>query len=91
MVSLIADNGHGFGFLVSEDSFGDFRSAPNSGSSDDANSGIFIRCTDPQKIGAKTGYEVNIYDKRPDPTYGTGRSSTSPRSSRCQRPAAWNL
>ena len=40
--------------------------------SDDANSGMFVRCTDPKKIGAKTCYEVNIFDKRPDPTYGTG-------------------
>ena len=40
--------------------------------SDDANSGIFIRCSDPKNIGARTGYEVNIFDQRPDPTYGTG-------------------
>jgi Domain of Unknown Function (DUF1080) len=38
---------------------------------EEANSGIFVRC-DPKNIGAKTCYEVNIYDKRPDPTYGTG-------------------
>ena len=38
----------------------------------EANSGIFIRCTDPQKITAVNAYEVNIFDKRPDPSYGTG-------------------
>jgi hypothetical protein len=38
--------------------------------SDDANSGIFVRC-DPKAIGAKTCYEFNIFDKRPDPSYGT--------------------
>jgi hypothetical protein len=38
--------------------------------SDDANSGIFLRCN-PKSIGAKTCYEFNIFDKRPDPTYGT--------------------
>lgn len=37
-----------------------------------ANSGIFIRCTDPQKISSKNFNEINIYDKRPDPDYGTG-------------------
>ena len=37
-----------------------------------ANSGIFIRCKDPKAIGAKTCYEVNIFDMRPDPSYGTG-------------------
>ena len=40
--------------------------------SDDANSGIFVRCSDPKNIGAKTCYEVNIFDQRKDPTYGTG-------------------
>ena len=38
----------------------------------DTNSGVFIRCQDPAKIEATTCYEVNIYDKRPDPTYRTG-------------------
>ena len=28
--------------------------------------------TDPDKITATNAYEVNIYDQRPDPTYGTG-------------------
>ncbi len=31
-----------------------------------------IGCGDPQKIGSAAAYEVNIYDKRPDPTFGTG-------------------
>ena len=43
------------------------RSAPSSGSSDDANSGIFIRCTNPNKISSKTAYEVNIFDTAPRP------------------------
>ena len=38
----------------------------------DTNSGIFIRCTDPKKIGAKDCYEVNIWDTRKYPSYGTG-------------------
>ena len=39
---------------------------------DEANSGIFIRCSDPQKVGSANAYEVNIFDQRPDPSYGTG-------------------
>ena len=31
-----------------------------------------IRATDPKKIGGETCYEVNIFDTRPDPSYGTG-------------------
>ena len=40
--------------------------------SPDANSGVFIRCSDPQQITAANSYEVNIFDSRPDPTYRTG-------------------
>jgi hypothetical protein len=38
----------------------------------DANSGIFARCADPKKISDETCYEANIFDQRPDPTFGTG-------------------
>ena len=33
---------------------------------------FFIRCSDPTKVTGATSYEVNIFDKRPDPSYGTG-------------------
>jgi 3-keto-disaccharide hydrolase len=65
-----ADKGNGF--LVSKNSYTDFQIRAEFWVDDDANSGIFIRCTDPQKIASATAYEVNIFDKRPDPSYGTG-------------------
>jgi hypothetical protein len=68
--AVVADKGNGF--LVSKDSYGDFQLRAEFWVDDDANSGIFIRCTDPEKVTGKTAYEVNIWDKRPDPTYGTG-------------------
>src|SRR5262249_51833870 len=37
-----------------------------------ANSGVFLRCSDPGKVTATNAYEVNIFDQRPDPSYGTG-------------------
>ena len=40
--------------------------------SEDANSGIFLRCSDPKLILDRNCYEVNIFDRRADPTYGTG-------------------
>ena len=40
--------------------------------SDDANSGIFLRCNDPTDPRDTKCYEANIYDQRKDPTYGTG-------------------
>lgn len=62
----------GNGHLVSKDSFSDFQIKAEFWVDTEANSGIFIRCSDPKKIGADTCYEVNIFDTRPDPSYGTG-------------------
>ena len=59
-------------FLVSKQKYKNFQLYAEFWVSDDANSGIFIRCEDPKKPGAKTCYECNIFDKRPDPSYGTG-------------------
>ena len=62
----------GGGHLVSANSYGDFRLTAEFWVDEDANSGIFIRCSDPADIGADKCYEVNIYDKRPEPEYRTG-------------------
>jgi len=59
-------------FLISKDKYKDFQIYAEFWTSNDANSGIFIRCDDPNKPAAKTCYECNIYDTRPDPSYGTG-------------------
>ena len=58
--------------LVSKDSYKNFALHVEFWASDDANSGIFLRCTDLKNIGDRTCYEANIFDRRPDPTYGTG-------------------
>jgi hypothetical protein len=60
------------GHLVTKTSYKDFQIHAEFWASDDANSGIFIRCVDAKTIGARTCYEVNIFDQRKDPTYGTG-------------------
>ena len=62
----------GSGFLVSKESYGDFVMHAEFWASPDANSGIFIRCQNPQEVGAMSCYEVNIFDQRPDPMYRTG-------------------
>jgi hypothetical protein len=62
----------GTGFLVTPMSYTDFQITADFWVTDDANSGIFIRCEDPKTINAMNSYEVNIYDKRPDQTYRTG-------------------
>jgi hypothetical protein len=62
----------GSGFLVTKESYGDFEVRVEFWVNDDANSGVFIRCEDPAKVSGQTSYEVNIFDKRPDSSYGTG-------------------
>ena len=59
-------------YLVSKNSYRDFIMRVEFWSSDDANSGIFMRCADPAKITDENCYEANIFDTRPDPTFGTG-------------------
>lgn len=59
-------------YLVTKNSYKDFQIKAEFWTDEDANSGIFIRCDQAAKIDAKICYEVNIFDKRPDPTYGTG-------------------
>ena len=60
------------GYLVTKGSYTDFRIRAEFWSSDDANSGIFMRCQNPAVITDESCYEANIFDQRPDPTYGTG-------------------
>jgi hypothetical protein len=72
--ALVADKKEGkpTAHLVSKASYKDFMIHAEFWSSDDANSGIFIRCTDSKSYSPKTCYEVNIFDQRKDPKYGTG-------------------
>ena len=73
--AVVADKiaaGDGTAHLVTKTKYKDFQIHAEFWASDDANSGIFIRCMDPKRIGARTCYEVNIFDQRKDPTYGTG-------------------
>jgi 3-keto-disaccharide hydrolase len=71
---LIADKMEGkeAGYLVSNKSYKNFIVRVEFWPSDDANSGIYFRCLDPKKITDRTCYEANIFDQRPDPSYGTG-------------------
>jgi 3-keto-disaccharide hydrolase len=73
------------GFLVSKNSYRDFQIRAEFWVSDDANSGIYMRCADPNKITDKTCYEANVYDQRPDPSFGTGASRISRKRHPCSR------
>jgi hypothetical protein len=65
-----ADKGNGY--LVTKQSYTNFQIRAEFWVDDAANSGIFIRMSDRNKVTATNAYEVNIFDKRPDPSYGTG-------------------
>src|ERR1700675_897933 len=69
--AIVADKGKG-GYLVSKSFYKDFQIRAEFWADHTTNSGVFIRITDPNKITATDAYEVNIYDQRPDPSYGTG-------------------
>ncbi len=58
--------------LVTKAKYKDFQFYVEFWASDNANSGIFLRCADPAVITDRSCYEVNIFDQRPDPSYGTG-------------------
>ena len=68
--TIYADLGNGF--LVTKESYDDFRVRAEVWIDTPANSGIFIRCDNPQEPGADSCYEVNLFDTRPDKSYGTG-------------------
>jgi len=72
--ALVADKRSGDtpAYLVTKTPYKDFMMHVEFWASDDANSGIFIRCQNPQQITDRSCYEVNIFDTRPDPSYGTG-------------------
>jgi hypothetical protein len=67
---LVADklDGKDLSYLVSENSYKDFQIKAEFWTDEEANSGIFIRCDTNKTIDSKVCYEVNIFDKRPDPT-----------------------
>ncbi|WP_114638724.1 3-keto-disaccharide hydrolase [Polynucleobacter necessarius] len=60
------------GFLVSNASYKNFIIKAEFWAESNTNSGIFIRCQDPNKVSAANAYEVNIWDTRPEQAYATG-------------------
>jgi hypothetical protein len=62
----------GSGMLVTPVSYSNFELVVEFWVDAAANSGVFLRCSDPATINQNNAYEVNIYDNRPDQTYATG-------------------
>lgn len=70
--AVVADSSEEASFLVSDKSYSDFELEVEFWVTQEANSGIFIRCADPAEITDTLCYEANIFDTRPDQTYRTG-------------------
>jgi hypothetical protein len=61
------------GVLVSKKSFKDFELYVEFWAGDDTNSGIYLRAPNPEMVNTASGaYEVQIWDKNPNPAYSTG-------------------
>jgi hypothetical protein len=72
---LVADKlsaDKGTNHLLTKEKYKDHQIYLEFWSDEKVNSGLFIRCQDVKSPGAKNCYEVNIFDGRKDPTYGTG-------------------
>jgi Domain of Unknown Function (DUF1080) len=70
--AIVADKAKVGSFLVSKKSYKDFELRAEFWADHHTNSGIFLRLSDPKVVTSANSYEVNIYDQRPDPVYGTG-------------------
>ena len=63
---------YGQGYLVTKQSYGDFQLRLEFWAEEGTNSGVFIRCADPEEIGAQSCYEINIFDANPNRNNATG-------------------
>ena len=58
---------------MSKKSFKDFELYVEFWASEDTNSGVYIRAPNPKQVNTASGaYEVQIWDKNPNPAYSTG-------------------
>lgn len=72
--AIVADRraGKDAAFLLSRESYRDFQLHAEFWVSADANSGIYMRCSEARPLTDRSCYEANLFDQRPDPSYGTG-------------------
>lgn len=73
--ALVADSRTGTeptNYLATKNAYKDFQLRAEFWVSDDANSGVYMRCSEARPMTDRTCHEANIFDKRPDPLYATG-------------------
>lgn len=62
----------GIGHLVTKEDYADFQIKLEFWVDKPANSGVFLRASDPENIADSNSYEANIFDTREDQTYRSG-------------------
>ena len=72
--TVMADQriGKDYGYLVSKNSYDNYQLRVEFWVSNNANSGIYMRCNNAKMPTDRTCYEANVFDQREDPLYGTG-------------------
>jgi len=70
--AAVADSSTTNSYLVSKQAYANFELTLEFWVNSEANSGVFLRCQNPEVINETSCYEVNIYDTRSDQTYRTG-------------------
>jgi len=60
------------GFLVTKGAYTDFQLRVEFQATAESNSGIFIRCEDPNAVSAESCYEINVFDQNQNPNNRTG-------------------
>ena len=73
--ALVADrrpDTAGTHYLTTKETYKDFHLRAEFWVSEDANSGIYVRCNEVRPMTDRTCHEANIFDRRPDPSYATG-------------------
>lgn len=70
--AIVADKAKVTSYLISKESYKDFQIRAEFWADHTTNSGIFLRLSNTNEVTAANSYEVNIFDQRPDPLYGTG-------------------
>jgi hypothetical protein len=65
-------NQFGSGFLVSTELYANFELTVEFRPDAAVNSGVLVRCQDPEDIALSNCYEINIWDRHPNQDYRTG-------------------
>ncbi len=60
------------GWLVTKGAFTDFHLRVEFQATTESNSGIFVRCADPNGVSADSCYEINVFDQNENPANRTG-------------------